>query len=256
MRLPGFAIISLATLATALLLPAGDGLWAFQVKKDKATWQWKIIDAGEYKKGAVAGPGVKDNVLFGNIPTGATLSVIVEFHEDPGDVFMQLGKGKAALKNPVINRFVLTSANGKSLGNCTAYLRPKADGPGYRNLVFEWPQINDKKLYALKDIVLIDTNGYFAPIKVGAVAKAGPEKKDDVAVKEKDKDPAKKVDQTPVTAEEKERMAAEKLESAKQVLKDGNVALARIRLQGIIDDYPLSMAAGEARELLKSLSKK
>jgi hypothetical protein len=254
MRLRSFAGLSITALATAMLLPAGHDLQAYQTKKDKAGAPWRIVEAGEYK-GGPAGPGVTQNVRLGEIPTGTCLFVIVEFKEDPGDVFTATGQGKGTLKNPVSTRFVLTSTSGKPLGNCMAYLRPTADGPGYRNLVFSWPQINDKKFVNAKDILLIDSNGYFAPVKVGAMAKPGPEKKEEVT-KDKEKDPVKKGDPMPLTPEEKERLAGEKLQSAKLVLQDGNAALARLRLQSVIDDYPLSKAADEAKELLKKLAKK
>jgi len=52
-----------------------------------------------------------------------------------------------------------------------------------------------------------------------------------------------------------ERLAAAKLNLAKQLASDGLLDKARTRFQEIIDTYPKTKAAADARKLLEKLGK-
>jgi len=68
--------------------------------------------------------------------------------------------------------------------------------------------------------------------------------------------PAKPVSDKPEDpAAKAERLAAAKLNLAKQLASDGLLAKARTRFQEIIDTYPKTKAAAEARKLLEKLGK-
>lgn len=69
-------------------------------------------------------------------------------------------------------------------------------------------------------------------------------------VKEPVVDPKKK----PAAGEEE--AAAARLKTARELAANGNVSLARLRCQTIIDTYPRTRAAEEARQLLAELKKK
>ena len=53
-----------------------------------------------------------------------------------------------------------------------------------------------------------------------------------------------------------ERAAAEKLKAAQAALQSGNLELAKVRLQNIIDDFPTTQAALQAEKLLVEVAKK
>ena len=72
-----------------------------------------------------------------------------------------------------------------------------------------------------------------------------------VVTQEKPNPPVKLVDD----AEAKEKRAAAKLDLAKRLQEDGLARKARVRYQDIIDEFPDTRAAREARELLEKLAK-
>jgi FimV-like protein len=69
------------------------------------------------------------------------------------------------------------------------------------------------------------------------------------------KDKTADKDTPPDDGEKAEKDAARKLDFAKAFVKDGKKAKAKERLQEIVDKYPKTKAAEEAKELLKKLDK-
>jgi len=95
----------------------------------------------------------------------------------------------------------------------------------------------------------------------GSVVAGGPEPMNGAAnPKGVYKQPKPKMKEAPKTkAADKslaEQKALDKLNQAKDTIKEGKLSLAKVRLQIIVDDFPMTQAAVEARKLLADVERK